>query len=63
MHFIAKNKKQTIAISNSEKLIFLDGSTDDNNSINHFINKLLKLKDDFWIRCTCCDNALLIICA
>ena len=63
MYFIAKNNKQTIAISDSEKLILLNGSTDDNDSINHFINKLLRLKDDFWIKCTCCDNALLIICA
>ena len=63
MYFIAKSNKQTIAISDSEKLILLNGSTDDNDSINHFINKLLRLKDDFWIKCTCCDNALLIICA
>ena len=63
MYFIAKNNKQTIAISDSEKLIFLNGSTANNDSISHFINKLLKLKDDYWIKCSCGNNALLIICA
>ena len=62
MYFIAKNNNRTIAISDNEKLIFSNKNAINNDSINYFISKLLKLKDEFWIKCTCSNNALLIIC-
>lgn len=62
MQFISKIFDNNIPLSENERSILTDIEKHDSDEISAFVKKLSELKNDFWIKCTCNKNALLIIC-
>ena len=63
MFFINKISLDTIPLTQDEKDLLLFHDSSQFLIKNDFVDKLLKLKKDYWITCNCNKNALLVICS
>ena len=63
MFFIHKKTADLIPIPQSEQKIIKQLDVSNEEEQISVIKKLLSLKKEYWLKCTCNDNAILVICS
>ena len=63
MFFIHKKTADLIPIPQSEQKIIKQLDISNEEEQISVIRKLLSLKKEYWLKCTCNDNAILVICS
>lgn len=63
MFFIHKKTTELIPIPQNEQKVIKQLDVSNKEEQISVIKKLLSLKKEYWLKCTCNDNAILVICS
>ena len=62
MDFTSKTGGMYIPLTSDKQSMLMNIEKYEHNQVSAFADKLSRLKDNYWIKCTCNPRALLIIC-